>query len=182
MTQFALLLPIESFSACCRRQNAFDSRIGFRVDGGRIQRVIAAVVNTQEARTVQTLSAPDGSPSTVAGDSGTDRSHRAGRRCFAPSCVKPATRVSSSTEAVFKSTPTAFTVFDHRIRFTGQLGLADIVLMADAMDFRIDFHQFRQRITERRAIETTRAAQGRHPDRLLRAASSEAEYTDAPLR
>ena len=131
-------------------QNAFDHRVGFRVNGGGIQRVVA-VVDTQEAGALfkgfrpqaadlqQLLAVLELAVLVAPGDD--VLRHHAGQAGHAGQ-QRHGGGVQVNANGVHA-------VFHHRVQLTRQLGLADIVLiLADANGFRVDFHQLGQGILQ----------------------------------
>ncbi|SGD43057.1 Uncharacterised protein [Mycobacterium tuberculosis] len=132
----------------CGLQDFFHHRIGFRVNGGGIQRIFTAG-NTQEpgallkgfraeTRDFQQLFAVSKTAVFITPVNNILCDHFAqpgnagqqGDRCG----------VEVNADGVYA-------VFHYRIQFTGKLCLADIMLiLADPDGFRVDFHQFGQRI------------------------------------
>ncbi len=130
------------------RQNAFNHRVGFRVHGGSVQRVIA-VVNAQEARALlerfrpqttylqQLLSVLELAVLIAPGD---DVLRHHARQARDAGQQRHGGGVQIHADGVHA-------VFDDRVQLTRQLRLADVMLILAHTDgFRVDFHQLCQRI------------------------------------
>ena len=89
-------------------EDALDDRVGLGVHRGRVERIVA-VHDAQEARRLLEGLVAEGGTLRSALRLVKGRWRRDGRRCCWQGGVETEMRVSSGTEAVFTSTPTAFT-------------------------------------------------------------------------